>query len=149
MAKLKTFYDGGRWRYHTAPLVKAKNPVCQRLFDDGRQCTHPSTIVHHLIDPKAAPERGHDWKILVAVCDACHAGGQPGELQGRRYCATIGPLETIYHHPGGILPHWHPKYVRPSTGDVSRLAGTSTSTVAVEAIDAALACDMDALLEGL
>jgi len=148
MAKNTKFYDSYRWRCKTAPLVKQYNPQCQRIFDDGTQCGKPATVVHHLIDATEAPHIAHDWQNLVAVCEAHHAGGQKGETQGARYCATIAPMNSIYHHPGRVLPSWYKAYVKPG-GDVSRLAGTSTSAVDGRLIDAALSLDINALLEGM
>jgi len=149
MANNQTFYDSYRWRVKTAPLVKDWNPQCQRLFDDGKQCEHPSEAVHHLADPTLNPKLAFDWHNLVAVCFQHHAGGQPGETQGHRYCATIGPLNQIYRHKGDLLPTWHRDYIAPITADISRLRGTDTNTVGEAKIDAALAVDMDALLEGI
>src|SRR5581483_3910656 len=122
---------------------------CQRLFDSGAQCGHQSEVVHHLVDPTVAPHKAHDWTNLVAVCYEHHPGGQQGETMGYRYCATVGP-HAIHYHPGGLLPTWHKDYVKPTTGDVSRLAGTTTSAVGGARIDAALAgLDVEALLDGV
>jgi len=141
MANNKLFYQSGRWRYHTSPNVRNYNPICQRLDDDCNQCQQPSTIVHHLVAPEADMRKAHDWQNLVALCANHHAGGQPGETQNARYCATVGP-HAIYMHPGGLLPSWHRDYIKPSPADTShigRLRGTSTSSVGEDAIDKALA----------
>jgi hypothetical protein len=132
----------------TRPNVLAYNPVCQRLFDSGDQCNKPSTVVHHLVDPKDAPDKAHDRANLVAVCAEHHPGGQRGETMGYRYCATIAN-HVIHYHPGGQLPTWHPKFHKPSPGSISLLAGTSTSAVGAAAIDRALAGWDPKLLEGL
>jgi hypothetical protein len=149
MAKHKEFYDDWRWRNKTAPQVKSYNPQCQRIFDTGEQCIHHSEVVHHLIAPDVDPNKGHDWRNLVAVCNTHHPAGQRGETMGYRYCATIGVLDQIYYHPGGLLPTWHKQYVRPQTGDISRLAGTSSSSVGEDAIDRALAAFNPKLLDGM
>ena len=150
MAKKQNFYDGYRWRVKTSPLVKQYNPQCQRIFNDGKQCQHHSEVVHHLEDPTLNPAKAYDWHNLVAVCDAHHSGGQAGERMGYRYAATCGPLCAIHYHTGGLLPTWHAQYAPPVNGDISRLAGTSTSTVGDDALDAGLRqADLNALLEGM
>ena len=151
MARNQAFYDSYRWRVKTSPLVKQWNPQCQRLHDDGTQCGKPSEAVHHLQDPTLFPKLAFDWRNLVAVCFEHHAGGQPGETQGERYCATCGPLNQIYMHKGGLLPSWHRKYVAPVNSDISRLRGTATSFVGEDEVDKALGsqADLDALLAGL
>lgn len=150
MAKHHAFYDSWRWRQRTSPLIRQYNPICQRIFDDGTQCNKPCTVVHHLIAPDVDMRKAHAWDNLVAVCDTHHPGGQRGETMGYRYSATCGPLNQIYYHKGGLLPTWHREYQRPLTGDVSRLAGTETSSVGDERISKALAgCDIDSLLDGM
>jgi len=104
VAKHQAFYDGYRWRVKTSPLVKQYNPHCQRLFDNATQCGKSCEAVHHLRDPMVAPQFAYDWRNLVAVCLEHHAGGQQGETQSARYCATCGPLGQIHFHKGGLLP---------------------------------------------
>lgn len=133
-------YGSYRWRMKTRPNMLAYNPVCQRLFDSGDQCNKPSAVVHHLVDPKDDIGAAHDRGNLVAVCATHHPGGQRGETQGYRYCATVS-THSIHMHPGGVLPFTHPDYVKPTTagpGNISRIAGTSSSAVGENAIDAAL-----------
>lgn len=150
MAKNQNFYDGYRWRVKTSPLVKQYNPQCQRLFDNGTQCQHHSEVVHHLVDPTLCPAKAFDWRNLVVVCDAHHSGGQAGETQGYRYCATCGPLGAIHYHAGGLLPTWHPQYQPPAPGSITRLAGTTCSAVGDAVLDAGLKqTDIDALLDGM
>jgi hypothetical protein len=132
-----SIYDKRNWRDRTSKNVRAYNPICQRLHEDGKQCEKPSNIVHHLIDPKDAPEKAHDWSILVATCTAHHAGGQRGETQGARYCATIGP-HTIHYHGIHVLPAWHDDYKPLPETSITRLGGTTTTAVGSAAIDAAL-----------
>ncbi len=142
-------YGTYRWRYKTQPLVLSKNPQCQNIDESGKQCTHKSEAVHHLVDPKDDVSLAFDWTNLVAVCFKHHAGGQRGETQDARYCATIGVLGQIYYHKGHTLPTWHPDYKPAQPGDVSKVHGATTSVVDTARIDAALACDMAALLEGV
>lgn len=144
-------YGTYRWRYKTQPLVLSKNPQCQNIDEFGKQCTHKSEAVHHLVDPKDNVSLAFDWTNLVAVCFAHHAGGQRGETQDARYCATIGVLDAVYYHKGHTLPTWHPDYKPAQVGDVSKLSGTSTSVIDPARIDAALGSDAEiaALLAGL
>jgi len=48
-----------------------------------------------------------------------------------------------------VLPTWHPDFKPAQPGDISKLSGTSSSAVDPARIDAALDCDMAALLEGV
>ena|ERR1700730_15073643 len=131
-------YDTRDWRDRTTKNVRSYNPICQRLFDDGSQCKNKSDVVHHLIDPKDAPEKAHDWANLVATCTRCHPGGQRGETMGYKYCATMGPLANHFHGNVHVLPEWHKDYVKPPTATVAALAGTTSTAVGDAAIDRAL-----------
>ncbi|HUC30017.1 MAG TPA: hypothetical protein VMR80_10550 [Candidatus Acidoferrum sp.] len=93
--------------------------------------------MHHLIPPDKNPNLALDWGNLVAVCLKHHAGGQPGETQGERYCATIGP-HTIHFHGIHLLPAWRDDYEPLPKTSITRLAGTTTTAVGAAAIDAAL-----------
>lgn len=151
MARNQKFYDSGRWRYHTSPLVRKCNPICQRILDGGIQCDQPSEVVHHLVDPTVNPKRAHDFANLVATCAKHHPGGQPGETQGYTYCATIGLLEMVYYHPGGLLPSWHDKYKPPVPNSTGALPGTLSTVLGDDRLNQALGSqtDIDALLAGL
>ena len=130
-------YDRRDWRDGTSKNVRCYNAQCQHINDDGSQCQKPSRVVHHLIDPKDSPEKAHDWSNLVAVCFAHHPGGQRGETQGARYCATVGP-HAIHFHGINLLPHWHDEYVPLPKASIASQAGTSSTAVGAAAIDAAL-----------
>ena len=130
-------YDTRDWRDRTTKNLRSYNPICQHLHEDGSQCPQRSRVVHHLVDPKDAPEKAHDWANLVAVCFAHHPGGQRGETQGARYCATVGPL-AIHFHGIHVLPAWHDDFVPLPEASITRLAGTTTTAVGAAAIDAAL-----------
>lgn len=144
-------YQQYRWRYKTQPLVLSKNPQCQHIDEFGKQCTHHSQAVHHLADPKDRPELAFDWTNLVAVCFRHHAGGQRGETQDARYCATIGVMDAIYYHKGHALPTWHKAYRPAQPGDISKLSGTTSSAIDPAHIDAALGSDDEiaVLLDGV
>ena len=131
-------YDTRQWRDRTSPQVRKCNPICQRIDDTGQQCTRPSKIVHHLKDPKDAPEKALSWDNLVAVCVECHPGGQRGADPTERYCATIGLMGMIYYHGLQLLPCWHRDYKPLPATSVAKQTGATTSLVGAHAIDAAL-----------
>lgn len=93
---MKTEQEVTRW-YKTVEWLNVrdyvirKNPLCQFVDDDGKQCDQASRIVHHIVDPKDAWELRAIWSNLVAVCALHHQGGQRGETQGYRYAPTLGP----------------------------------------------------------
>lgn len=109
-ADVKRLYQSRNWRDRTQPFLLKKNPLCQFVDSDGRQCGQPSTIGHHLVDPKDNPELFFAFSNLVGVCANHHAGGQRGETQGYRFCHTIGALDAVYPH-GVCYPEWHKLYV--------------------------------------
>jgi len=132
-----------RWRNSVSPLARALNPVCQWVNPaDGKQCTKPSEVVHHLIDPKDAPEKFFDWSNLVCTCADHHQGGQRGETQGYIYCHTVGVADAIYFHH--CYPIWHKNY-KPPVGSHSEQTllplGSTASAVGDDALNAALAAD--------
>src|ERR1700731_1402624 len=121
-------YDTRDWRDRTSKNVRSYNPICQHLNEGNSQCQQPSRVVHHLRDPKDAPEKAHDWANLVAVCFAHPPGGQRGETQGARYCATIGP-HAIHFHGVNLLPRWRDDYEPLPKTSIASLAGTSSTAV--------------------
>lgn len=131
------FYDSSDWRT-TSNLLKSCNPICQRISPDGKQCSHPPTISHHLIDPRNAPHLRLVFSNLVAVCAAHHPNGQPGANdEVEVYCHTVGPLKAIYKHtPDGGWPQWHENF-KPE--DVKPPAMGKSTIVGDAALDRALA----------
>jgi hypothetical protein len=130
-------YDSSRWRgaTGTSALVRSKNPICQFLDDEGKQCTRASAVVHHLCDPKDNDRLFLEWSNLVAICAAHHQGGQAGEQMGYKYCHTIGFHGAVFYH-GFLFPCWHEKYEPPRAAHLVQL---SSSAVGAAAIAAALA----------
>lgn len=134
-----------RWR-KISTLVRSNNPICQFIDKaTAQQCQRPSEIVHHLVDPKDAPEQFYDWAILVAVCAEHHQGGQRGETQGYVYCHTIGPNDSIYPHGHGF-PLWHRDY-RPRPNPLTEPApllppGSTASSVGDDILNRALAMEI-------
>jgi 5-methylcytosine-specific restriction endonuclease McrA len=56
-------------RHGLRHFILTRNPICQRIHDDGRQCTHAAEEVHHVVEERA---RFWDPTNLVAVCNPCH-----------------------------------------------------------------------------
>lgn len=132
--EIEKLYNNRRWK-GIIKLIKEKNPLCQYLDENGKQCQNPSTICHHLIDPKDRIDLFWDWANICAVCATHHAGGQRGETQGYKFCHTIGCLGVVYSH-GYLYPVWHEKY-KPWAGDFT-LHEISTTAVGNDKILAAL-----------
>jgi hypothetical protein len=124
-------YNTADWR-KTSANVRRYNPICQLLDDTGKQCTNPSAVVHHLRDPKDAPELFLDWHNLVAICEE-HHGHTRGETLGRRFCHTIG-FNRVFEH-GCLYPNNHPDY-KPQEAAI--LVGGTYSAVSKSAIQKAL-----------
>jgi hypothetical protein len=118
----EAFYQTRIWRT-TSTLVRKFNPICQRVID-GKQCTRPSEVVHHIVDPSVNADWKLDWDVLVAVCAEHHAGGQMGAAADEVYVYTYGVYDSVYPHPGHDGGHavWHKDYgtayepVRPKPG---------------------------------
>jgi len=132
------FYDTADWR-NTSNLLKSCNPICQRILHTGNQCEKPSTIGHHLVDPRDAPKLRLAFSNLVAVCAGCHPGGAKGaDEMAEIYVHTIGPLDAFYKHtPDGGWPRWHKMYVASENPPVPSFS--KSTAVGDEVLDAALA----------
>jgi len=145
----RRFYDTAAWA-QTSKNIRIHNPVCQRILEDGRQCKTPPAAVHHLKDPKVAPDLKLAWSNLVAVCAEHHAGGQPGETQNEKYVYTLGPLGAFWKHPGfdGGWPQWKKapteNAAETSTPEPEQFplpCGGRVSSVGDDALNAALAAE--------
>lgn len=73
-----------------AALHKNRNPICQRLRN-GRQCTNPAWLVHHLISPRENPSLFLDFQNLVSLCEHCHptSEGTPEWRPGFDYVESV------------------------------------------------------------
>lgn len=49
-------------------VMLGQNPICQAIHKDGKQCTAPSKVVHHLWSPRVRPDLFVDPKNVVCVC---------------------------------------------------------------------------------
>ena len=65
---LEKFENGRTWRKLSAK-VRNDNPICQFIDPDTKeQCRYPSTVVHHLTDPRDCNELALAVSNLVACC---------------------------------------------------------------------------------
>ena len=100
---LEKFENGRTWRKLSAK-VRADNPICQFVDPDtGEQCRYPSTVVHHLVDPRDCNELALAVYNLVACCANHHPGGHRGDHGRADYAPTrhapgFGQPEVLYHH---------------------------------------------------
>jgi hypothetical protein len=93
----RAFYWSAEWRKFAA-AHRACNPQCQFLDTTGKRCQKQSQAVHHLRDPRDAPELRVSWSNTVGVCMEHHQGGQRGETQAYRYAPTKDPFNATYEH---------------------------------------------------
>jgi hypothetical protein len=104
-------YNSKEWKTFR-PLLISRNPVCQRI-NAGEQCRQPSTIAHHLIDPRIRPDLKLSASNVVAVCKNCHPGGQAGDNDKNSYVATkwiVNFEEILYPHP--VAKHAEESYLK-------------------------------------
>jgi hypothetical protein len=76
----------------------ARNSICQKIQRDGQQCRNGASIVHHLISPRARPDLFLDVHNVVALCAACHPGGEcgtPDWVSGRDYVSSVISAPTV------------------------------------------------------
>jgi hypothetical protein len=76
----RKLYWSGRYEKFRNFLM-AKNPQCQKLeWLNGVlvQCLEFSRVLHHLVDPKVAPQLFLTASNCVCVCEAHHPGGTAG-----------------------------------------------------------------------
>jgi hypothetical protein len=78
-------------------VMRALNPVCQRLHLDGygklEQCRNPSGLVHHIISPKQDPSLFLVPSNLICLCEHDHddSEGTPDWVAGVDFVETILP----------------------------------------------------------
>jgi len=92
-------------RFETSPTwrklshqIRRNNPLCQALEKDGRQCTSPSVLVHHLIAPESNWDLALEERNCVALCQRHHAT-TPGDAGCWTYAPTILFDGTAFAHP--------------------------------------------------
>ncbi len=63
-------YNCAAWvRFRTSVL--SNNPICQHIID-GKACSAPATIVHHIVSPRKNGRLMYTFSNVRAVCPACH-----------------------------------------------------------------------------
>ncbi len=74
------------------------NPMCQ-LIVNGKQCTKPAVLVHHIRSSRTHPELFFDWRNHVSLCRPHHPD-TPGDdpKRPRHYAPTIGILGAVFLH---------------------------------------------------
>jgi hypothetical protein len=79
-------------------LLRGRNPVCQRIGRDGKQCRYPCQLVHHLLSPRKHPSLFLSPSNCVAICKMCHIDGE-GENPSKinRYVPTLWNDEVFPH----------------------------------------------------
>ena len=145
----RKFYDTAAWA-QTSKNIRVYNPICAKVDENGKQCAQKSVLVHHIIDPRDAPTLKMEWSNLVALCEACHSGGERGSTKMERYVHTLGPLGNVYKHAGhdGGYPQWKKAPTEnaaetPTPEPVLHLLPCDgrTSSFGDDALDAALAAE--------
>jgi hypothetical protein len=104
-SEYRKLFDSAAWggKNGMRKTVLNRNPVCQRVRDDG-QCRNWATDVHHLRGHEGKTELFFAWDNVVALCHSCHSeatGLMKGEAgdPGFSYIATIGfDGQTKYEH---------------------------------------------------
>jgi len=136
--KTRKYEMSSVWRTVRDAVIN-KNLICQAVID-GKQCTHLSEVVHHLISPDVNWELRQTWSNLVAVCKQHHSNS-PGDSGEYRYVPTNDFTEGI------SFPHDVPLSYLAVNGKPEKLAmigdGTgakvgTTTAVGDDALDAAL-----------
>lgn len=74
------------WESFRQYLFACGNVVCQRVVD-GRRCTRPTKIFHHLIAADSRPDLAFDWHNVVGVCASCHP--RPEDKDQGKYVPTL------------------------------------------------------------
>lgn len=66
------------------------NVICQKI-EDGKQCTAPVEIFHHIISPRENPALMYAPRNIVGLCRQHHPPdeGTPWWIEGVDYVATI------------------------------------------------------------
>jgi hypothetical protein len=101
------FYYTSAWA-QCSQNIRVHNPICAKVDENGKQCQRKSALVHHIRDPRDAPELKLSWGNLVPLCQECHDGGARGSIAGERYVHTLGPFGAVFKHVGhdGGFPQW-------------------------------------------
>jgi hypothetical protein len=80
-------YHTKRWERFKM-YMRSRNPLCQRILDNGKQCEQFSKILHHIISPRVRPDLMFDAANILCVCQAHHPSTE-GEEDPSRYVPTV------------------------------------------------------------
>lgn len=83
--------------YHTSAWfvfrrhVLNRNPICQRIGTDMKQCRYAAMLLHHLVSPRVNPALFLVPSNVIALCDRCHPPdeGTPDWIEGRDYVPSV------------------------------------------------------------
>ena len=84
---IRRLYHTQRWE-RFKQYMRARNPQCQRLLDNGKRCEQFSVILHHIISPRVALHLMFDAANILCVCESHHPNTE-GEQDVTRYVPTI------------------------------------------------------------
>lgn len=78
--KIWKLYNCVAWPRFKQAFAAAGNVICQRIVD-GRQCSQPVEIHHHILPPQTHPGLMYTFSNVVAVCRQHHPNetGEPKE----------------------------------------------------------------------
>jgi hypothetical protein len=73
-------YNRAPWRRCKEALAGYGNVICQRI-ENGKRCTRPVEIYHHIFDPKDRPDLMYSPSNIRGVCRQHHpnTSGEPKE----------------------------------------------------------------------
>jgi len=80
-------YRTQRWERFKI-YMRSRNPLCQRILENGEQCMYPSSILHHIVIPRVTLHRMFDASNIFCVCESHHPN-TAGESDLTRYVPTI------------------------------------------------------------
>lgn len=132
--EVNRFENGKSWR-RTSYLVRALNPVCQRIDPDtGEQCHSAAEMVHHILAPDTHWELRQDFSNLVALCKPHHPN-----TSGDNYRQNYVPTREVNSILGTEVFHAHEQHAEKvivATG--ARGKQGTTTAVGTRALDKAL-----------
>jgi hypothetical protein len=80
-------YRTQRWERFKI-YMRSRNPLCQRLLDNGKQCDRIAVILHHIVSPRVNLALMFDAENVLCVCESHHPN-TVGEMDVTRYVKTI------------------------------------------------------------
>ena len=89
-------YTLARWRKFERIMLN-RNPVCQRIGPDGKQCRNAATLGHHLVSPRQRLDLFLVYDNVLALCANCHppTEGTPDWIVDRDYVPSVIAPPTV------------------------------------------------------